>query len=186
MTLSGDIASLNDKPVRNSSQQKAATQSALKTPCVGICSTGLGDSVCRGCKRYCHEVIHWNEYSEQQQFRVLERLDLLLTQVMQTKLSIVSTQHLRAYIAANRIHLKHHRQNINPASPSEQNHYLLLFEVLTQRGHCIHNPADVGINLFPAYDTLDLAEIARVINDEFYLLSNAYYQAHFERVFTPL
>ncbi|MEC7008614.1 MAG: DUF1289 domain-containing protein, partial [Pseudomonadota bacterium] len=32
----------------------------IKTPCIGVCSTGIGDSVCRGCKRFSHEVIHWN------------------------------------------------------------------------------------------------------------------------------
>jgi predicted Fe-S protein YdhL (DUF1289 family) len=36
------------------------------TPCIGVCSTGIGDVVCRGCKRYAQEVIHWNGYSEQQ------------------------------------------------------------------------------------------------------------------------
>jgi predicted Fe-S protein YdhL (DUF1289 family) len=29
----------------------------IKTPCIGVCSTGIGDSVCRGCKRFAHEVI---------------------------------------------------------------------------------------------------------------------------------
>lgn len=175
---------LNEMPLKNGAQTQATTPSVPKTPCVGICSTGLGDSVCRGCKRYSHEVIHWNEYSEQQQQRILDRLDLLLTQVMQTKVAIISTEQLKAYLATNRSHLKHHRQNINPANPSEQNHYLLLFEVLTQRSHFIHNPAEIGIKLSAAYETMDLAELARVINDEFYLLSNAYYQAHFERAFT--
>lgn len=34
----------------------------IKTPCVGLCSTVYGDLVCRGCKRFHHEVIHWNGY----------------------------------------------------------------------------------------------------------------------------
>ncbi|MCF8976542.1 DUF1289 domain-containing protein, partial [Pseudomonas edaphica] len=29
---------------------------AIKTPCVGLCSTVYGDLVCRGCKRFHHEV----------------------------------------------------------------------------------------------------------------------------------
>ena len=36
----------------------------VKTPCIGVCSTGIGDAVCRGCKRFSHEVIHWNSYSQ--------------------------------------------------------------------------------------------------------------------------
>ncbi|MCA4075779.1 DUF1289 domain-containing protein, partial [Pseudomonas kurunegalensis] len=32
---------------------------SIKTPCVGLCSTVYGDTVCRGCKRFHHEVINW-------------------------------------------------------------------------------------------------------------------------------
>ena len=31
------------------------------TPCLGICSTTYGDDVCKGCKRFVHEVISWNK-----------------------------------------------------------------------------------------------------------------------------
>ncbi|MDC1160500.1 DUF1289 domain-containing protein, partial [Luminiphilus sp.] len=24
----------------------------IRTPCIGVCSTGVGDVVCRGCKRF--------------------------------------------------------------------------------------------------------------------------------------
>ncbi|MEM9624509.1 MAG: DUF1289 domain-containing protein, partial [Pseudomonadota bacterium] len=33
-----------------------------RTPCVGICSTTYGDLVCRGCKRFAHEIVQWNAY----------------------------------------------------------------------------------------------------------------------------
>ena len=38
----------------------------IRTPCIGVCSTGIGDAVCRGCKRFTHEVIDWNGYSTEQ------------------------------------------------------------------------------------------------------------------------
>lgn len=44
------------------------------TPCIGICSTTYGDLVCRGCKRFAHEVVGWNGYSEAQRERIRERL----------------------------------------------------------------------------------------------------------------
>jgi len=37
-----------------------------KTPCVGLCSTVFGDTVCRGCMRFVHEVIDWNKYNPEQ------------------------------------------------------------------------------------------------------------------------
>ena len=34
------------------------------TPCLGICTTTFGDEVCKGCKRFAHEIISWPKYSE--------------------------------------------------------------------------------------------------------------------------
>lgn len=45
-----------------------------RTPCVGICSTTYGDLVCRGCKRFAHEIVQWNGYDEAQQDAVRGRL----------------------------------------------------------------------------------------------------------------
>ncbi|WP_226704400.1 DUF1289 domain-containing protein [Microbulbifer elongatus] len=47
----------------------------VRTPCIGVCSTGIGDNVCRGCKRFAHEVIDWNAYSEEQRRIIAERRD---------------------------------------------------------------------------------------------------------------
>jgi predicted Fe-S protein YdhL (DUF1289 family) len=46
----------------------------VRTPCIGVCSTtSLGDRICRGCKRFSHEVIHWNAFTEpQKQAQVLQ------------------------------------------------------------------------------------------------------------------
>jgi predicted Fe-S protein YdhL (DUF1289 family) len=45
-----------------------------RTPCVGICSTTYGDLVCRGCKRFSHEIVQWNGFAEDQQLLVWQRL----------------------------------------------------------------------------------------------------------------
>ena len=47
----------------------------IKTPCVGLCSTVYGDLVCRGCKRYHHEVIQWNGYNAEEKQAVWLRLE---------------------------------------------------------------------------------------------------------------
>ena len=36
------------------------------TPCLGICSTTFGDEVCKGCKRFAHEIVSWTKYSEEE------------------------------------------------------------------------------------------------------------------------
>ena len=33
------------------------------SPCIGICSTTYGDTICRGCGRTAEEVRDWNTYS---------------------------------------------------------------------------------------------------------------------------
>ena len=48
-----------------------------RTPCVGICSTTYGDLVCRGCKRFAHEVANWNGYGAGQRDAVSQRLETL-------------------------------------------------------------------------------------------------------------
>ena len=41
---------------------------------MGICSTTYGDLVCRGCKRFAHEIIQWNGFDEGQRDIVWSRL----------------------------------------------------------------------------------------------------------------
>jgi predicted Fe-S protein YdhL (DUF1289 family) len=45
-----------------------------RTPCIGICSTTYGDLVCRGCKRFSHEIVGWNGYDREQRHAVWARL----------------------------------------------------------------------------------------------------------------
>ena len=51
----------------------AQTLLTVKTPCIGVCSTALGGFVCRGCKRFAHEVIDWNGYSHEQKMAIEQR-----------------------------------------------------------------------------------------------------------------
>ena len=57
-----------------------------RTPCVGICSTTYGDLVCRGCKRFAHEIVGWNGYTVVQQQTVESRLRSLRLGAIQTVL----------------------------------------------------------------------------------------------------
>lgn len=52
------------------------------TPCAGRCSTVFGDHVCRGCRRFNHEVIRWNNYTPEQQQAVWKRLDEQLDRIL--------------------------------------------------------------------------------------------------------
>ena len=75
----------------------------VPTPCVGICSTTFGDVVCRGCRRYLHEIIDWNRYSDAQKRLIWQRLDALLEQVLPHSFRIADAALLRERLAFYRI-----------------------------------------------------------------------------------
>jgi predicted Fe-S protein YdhL (DUF1289 family) len=62
--------------------------SRIRTPCIGICSTTYGGDVCRGCRRFAHEVIGWNSYSEEQKQLVWARLEHLVEEVAGAQLTV--------------------------------------------------------------------------------------------------
>ena len=67
-------------------------QTRVPTPCVGLCSTTYGDSVCRGCKRFAHEIVDWNRYDDQQKSAVLSRLTQLVLGVVSRYLLVTNAQ----------------------------------------------------------------------------------------------
>ncbi|MGO1273171.1 MAG: DUF1289 domain-containing protein, partial [Pseudomonas helleri] len=75
----------------------------IKTPCIGLCSTVYGDLVCRGCKRFHHEVIHWNGYNEDEKRAVWLRLEQLLVQVMAAKVEVFDPPALRNQLITRKI-----------------------------------------------------------------------------------
>lgn len=74
------------------------------TPCAGRCSTVFGDAVCRGCRRFNHEVIQWNTYTAEQRLSVWKRLDVQLDQILVPLLPHANLQHIDGFI-----HSKHVR-----------------------------------------------------------------------------
>ena len=53
------------------------------TPCLGICSTTFGDEVCKGCKRFAHEIVGWTKYSQGEREIVNDRLEKFKIQILQ-------------------------------------------------------------------------------------------------------
>lgn len=73
------------------------------TPCAGRCSTVFGDAVCRGCRRFNHEVIRWNTYNEEQRQSIWKRLDAQLDQILVPMLPLANLQHIEGFIHSKRI-----------------------------------------------------------------------------------
>ncbi|NHB58346.1 DUF1289 domain-containing protein [Acinetobacter sp. 194] len=73
------------------------------TPCAGRCSTVFGDAVCRGCRRFNHEVIQWNTYSAEQRQTIWKRLDAQLDQILVPMLPYADIRHVEGFIESKRI-----------------------------------------------------------------------------------
>ena len=76
------------------------------TPCAGRCSTVFGDAVCRGCRRFNHEVIRWNTFSAAQHTAVWHRLDAQLDQILVPMLPFADLVCVEAFVLSKRIRLR--------------------------------------------------------------------------------
>lgn len=144
----------------------AAHRPTIKTPCVGVCSTGIGDSVCRGCKRFAHEVIDWNSYSQDQKRIVDRRLAQFLAQCVRNRLRIVDEPLLRWQMNTQNL-------RFNP----EHDPHCWVFVLLKAGAAQIDDPTSYGFDVEAAVRGIPLTQLREEIDREFYELS----QAHYER-----
>ncbi len=140
---------------------------SVKTPCVGICSTGIGDSVCRGCKRFSHEVIHWNAYSQEQRRIIANRLESYLTQVVANRIRVLDETLLLTQIRHQQIQFK-----------PEQSPECWVFDLLRAGASQISNLQVYGLELMPEWRDTSLVTIRDDIDKDYYALSCAYYDRY--------
>lgn len=140
----------------------------IPTPCIGVCSTGIGDAVCRGCKRFAHEVIHWNAYSDSQKQLIDARLDEFLSQVVSNKVQIVDVMQLEKQLQAHQIRYAVHKQPL-----------VWVFQLLRAGASQIDDSANFGFVLQPGFVGMSLTDLKDQIDREFFVLSEAYYQRYF-------
>jgi predicted Fe-S protein YdhL (DUF1289 family) len=139
---------------------------ALKrTPCVGICSTTYGDLVCRGCKRFAHEITAWNGFDDDQRSRVWQRLYDLLDGSVAAHLQIIDEARLTEVAEELRI-----------AERAEVSLQTLAFEVLrrcARRGQSLETMGLAANVKQPAQALLEAVE------QEFFQRSMARYEHDF-------
>lgn len=144
----------------------------VKTPCIGVCSTGIGDSVCRGCKRFTHEVIDWNAYSHEQRFTIAQRLENFLTQIVRNMIIVQDEKRLLTQI-------KHQQIRFN----SEQNSYCWVYDLLRAGANQIQDLSSYGLALQPTYRNISITLIKDNIDKDFYALSCAHYERYIQPCF---
>ena len=148
--------------------------SKTKTPCIGICSTtSLGDSICRGCKRYSFEVINWNSYSEDEKLAVLRRVEKHCLQILQNKFIIFSSSALSAKLEELRIPFD---ESLSP--------YCWLHTLLKRHHQKLKYLREFGVRVQAEFRHLEPAQLAELVDRELLILSEAHYsrylQVHYE------
>lgn len=100
------------------------------TPCAGRCSTTFGDHVCRGCRRFSHEIIRWNGYSIEQQAHIWQRLDRQLDKVLVPLLPHANLNRIEYFLLQKRIRTLPNaslgRKLYNALKVCEKNHHLVV------------------------------------------------------------
>ncbi|MCS5549170.1 MAG: DUF1289 domain-containing protein [SAR86 cluster bacterium] len=139
----------------------------VKTPCVGVCSTVFGDQVCRGCKRFHHEVIEWNGYTDIQKETVWNRLESLKVLIMKSKIFIENQVLLQSKLDSLKIS---YYDKVDP--------YCWVFDLIKQASQSINDLSEFGLK--PLFEPdVELVELKRLIEEELFTLSDAHYQRYF-------
>ncbi len=139
----------------------------IKTPCIGVCSTGIGDSVCRGCKRFSHEVINWNAYDQAQKKAVDSRISSFLSQCVSNKVHIFDYPLLAWQLKVQKIrHQSHH----DP--------YCHIFSLLKAGASQIGDPTRFGFEILPSFRASTLIALRDQIDEELWMLSSAHYDRY--------
>ena len=146
------------------------TYQRIKTPCIGLCSTVYGDLVCRGCKRFHHEVVNWNAYEDMAKRSVWQRLEVLLVQVMVGKLEVFDAGRLRQQLEARQIRFV-----------AEQSPYCWAYQLIARGARVIQQLDAYGVALLPEFREWTLPQLRDAIDQEYFLLS----EAHYERYIAP-
>ena len=140
------------------------------TPCIGICSTTFGDDVCKGCKRFSHEITNWGKFSTDERAVVNSRLEQFKTTILEEKFTISDSELFES---------KMNEFSINFNSSLEP--ITWIFDLLRASSNKDLNVNDFGVEILPAFSDLSLIELRDLINQEMLQLSEAHYYKFFKR-----
>ena len=140
------------------------------TPCIGICSTTFGDDVCKGCKRFSHEITNWGKFSTDERAVVNSRLEQFKTTILEEKFTISDSGLFES---------KMNEFSINFNSSLEP--ITWIFDLLRASSNKDLNVNDFGVEILPAFSDLSLVELRDLINQEMLQLSEAHYYKFFNR-----
>ncbi len=139
------------------------------TPCLGICSTTYGDDVCKGCKRFVHEIINWPKYSMDERAIVNDRLEEFKLLILKERFKVVDKDLFALKLKENAIN---YNNSLDPLT--------WIFDLLRAAGSQALDLQQFGIaSLMKSYDP---STVKDVINKELLELSEAHHERYFKKL----
>lgn len=120
----------------------------ITSPCVGLCSTTLGDRVCRGCQRGDDEIRDWFALTAAERAERMAELDALREAVAGHYLRLVDAERLEAQ-------LERHRIRVRPEQPPLSR----AVELLRVGRERIRDLSRYGLAPREAFGDLDVGEL---------------------------
>ena len=136
------------------------------TPCLGICSTTYGDNVCKGCKRFVHEVISWNKYTTKERELINLRLESFKVKILADRFTVHDPALLASQLENNGIIFN---QSLDPLT--------WIFDLLRATGSQQIDLNDFGVSL---KTDARLSDLRQMITKEFLELSESHYDRYFK------
>ena len=136
------------------------------TPCLGICSTTFGDEVCKGCKRFSHEIVSWTKYSLEEREIVNDRLEKFKVQILQHRFEIVDQDLFESKLEEKAINFNH---SLDPLT--------WIFDLFRAAGSQTFDIESFGIKKLYRFDPKTIRD---EINKELLELSEAHHERYFK------
>ena len=136
------------------------------TPCLGICSTTFGDEVCKGCKRFSHEIVSWTKYSLEEREIVNDRLEKFKVQILEQRFEIIDRDLFETKLEEKAINFNH---SLDPLT--------WIFDLFRAAGSQSFDIEGFGIKQLGEFDSKTIRD---EINKELLELSEAHHERYFK------
>tara|TARA_Y100000992_G_scaffold26694_1_gene15102 strand:+ start:464 stop:910 length:447 start_codon:yes stop_codon:yes gene_type:complete len=137
------------------------------TPCLGICSTTFGDEVCKGCKRFAHEIVGWTKYSQGEREIVNDRLEKFKIQILQHRFAITDKNLFESMLEEKAINFNH---SLDPLT--------WIFDLFRAAGSQTFDISNFGIKSLVQFNPKTIRD---EINNELLELSEAHHERYFKK-----
>ena len=123
--------------------------------------------MCRGCRRFAHEIVEWNGYNEAQKASILERLKQIKNSVLSQHLVISNESKFEKFCKALGFELV----DINDQIYAVLSYLITKSESLESAGLEVIREGD---------ESSGVAELMRFLESEMYLRAQAQYERNFK------